>query len=150
MLRQRLNLNILERRKRHPCDRMGMENGPDIGTALQNGAVDGQASGVRRRLCAADRCAVEVHFDQAIGLHFMEVHAQLVDEVLVIRPRHAAGNVGRREIRPPLHRAGSVTGCELHARFGFGRRRVPAWLHVIDGSAHDASLPHGSLTSIIA
>ena len=120
VLRQRQQ-SFLQHRDGDAGGRMGVDHAARIVAPAMHRAVNDEPRLVYARIAAIDHVSIEVDPHQIRGRHLIERHAEGVEQEMLLRPRHARGDVGEYQIGPAEQRHQAIAGGELHPRLPFLR-----------------------------
>ena len=142
-LRQRQQ-PAFHRRDGHAGRRVRMRHAVHVVLGHVDGAVNDEAGDVDVIVGGVEqRVALDIDLDQAGGVDFLVEHAVSVDQELVGRPGHPAGDVVGDHLGHPVHRRQPVAGREIDPRLPFLRAHLFAdRFHDLDGRRTDGGI-HG-------
>jgi hypothetical protein len=106
----------------HAGGRVRMRHAIHVVLGHVDGAVNDEAGDVDVIVGGIEqRVALDVDLDQAGGVDLLVKHPVGVDQELVSRPGHPAGDVVGDHLGHPVHRREAVAGCKIDARLPFLR-----------------------------
>src|SRR4051794_15384903 len=99
-----------------------MEHATGIFAHFVNGRVNGEAGGVDAVIALAELVAVEINLHEARSGDFVEHQAIRIDQEMMLRSRHARGDVRINQIVPAVMGDETVAGSEIDPLVPFGLR----------------------------